>query len=338
LAGAPPRQRTPSLDIPEVVESRPGDADYLCVSAWSFLLVLLAGSVMAGVLVMGYLRDAKRRQALVSYCASMGWSYYAEDDSYTVRWNGTPFGVGDRRRATNVLTGSDRGVPFVALDYQYDAESTDSHGRRSRTTHRYSVVAVGLPTVLPRLEVTPEGLLRRAAAAVGLGSDIELESEDFNRHFVVHARQPKFASDVLTPRTMEALLAAPPLAWRIEMSDLVSWDSGRLEPVDVLARLATLHRVVDGIPSFVWHDNGMGQEPAAQVVPPPPPVVAAPVPDTPAPDPRGDSGAPTPPVVENGQNIQSGHGIENGHDYGTVLSPHQSGPAVPAPPSEGSSA
>jgi hypothetical protein len=320
------------------------------VSAWSFLLVLVAGSVMAGFLVLGYLRDAKRRQALVSYCASMGWSYDAEDDSYTVRWNGTPFDIGDRRRATNVVSGTDRGMPFVALDYQYDTESTDSHGRRNRTTHRYAVVALGLPTVLPRLEVTPEGLLQRAAAAVGLGSDIELESEDFNRRFVVHARQPKFASDVLTPRTMQALLSAPPLAWRIDRSDLVSWDSGRLEPVDVIARLATLHRVVDGIPSFVWHDNGVGEEPAAQVAAPPPPVspgpapvpvpvpvpviapVIAPVPAPPAPDPAAGSGAPGPQVVGAAGNQ------DNGPDYGTILTPHQSGPTVPAPPAEGSSA
>jgi Protein of unknown function (DUF3137) len=314
------------------------------VSGFSFLLVLVAAAVMGGVLLVGYLQDAKRRQALVSYCASMRWSYAAEDDSFTERWNGSPFGVGDRRRATNVVRGTDRGAAFVAPDYQYDTETTDSRGRRNRTTHHYAVVALGLPTVLPRLEVIPEGLLQRAAAAVGLGSDIELESEDFNRRYTVHARQPKFASDVLTPRTMEALLAAPPLAWRIEMADLVCWESGRLAPVDVLARLATLHHVVDGIPSFVWHDNGLGTEPAAEVVtevapaaaqvaPPVAPGTApvapsvapgtAPV-DTPTGPGLADTGAAAPA------------GVENGADTGTVFSPHAAPTTVPAPSSEGS--
>jgi hypothetical protein len=232
-----------------------------------FLFVLAAVALVA-YLVWNYLQESKRRQELQQFCASKGWQYAAEDDSFTMRWHGTPFAEGDRRRARNVLQGADRGVPFVAFDYQYDTETTDSKGNRQRQTHHFDVVALALPTVLPTLQVTPEGFLQRAAAAVGLGSDIDLESEDFNRRFTVHARQPKFASDVLTPRTMQALLADPPTAWRIEGSDLVSWRSGTMKPVDVLARLATLHHVVDGIPSFVWHDNGY--DPAPPPVPAPP--------------------------------------------------------------------
>ncbi len=232
-----------------------------------FVFVLLAAGAVA-FFVWNYLQDAKRRQALQQFCAAKGWQYTPEDDSFAVRWSGTPFGEGDRRRARNVVRGTDRGVPFVAFDYQYDTESTDSRGNTSRTTHRFDIVALALPTVLPTLQVTPEGFLQRAVSAVGLGSDIDLESEDFNRRFTVHARQPKFASDVLTPRTMQALLACPPTAWRIEMSDLVSWAGGTMSAVDVLARLSTLHHVVDGIPSFVWHDNGY--DPAPPAVPAPP--------------------------------------------------------------------
>ena len=234
---------------------------------YALVFVLCAGGVVA-LLVWRYLQDSRRRQALQQFCAASGWRYTAEDDSLTVRWNGTPFGQGDRRRARNVVTGTDRGVGFVAFDYQYDTESTGSRGSRQRTTHRFDVVALALPTVLPGLQVTPEGLLARAAEAVGLGGSIELESEDFNRRFTVHAHQPKFASDVLSPRTMQALLAGPPTAWRIDGSDLVSWASGAMLPVDVLARLSTLHHVLGGIPSFVWHDNGY--DPDTPAVPAPP--------------------------------------------------------------------
>ena len=155
------------------------------------------------------------------------------------------------------MRGTDHDVPFVAFDYQYDTETSDGRGHQVRTTHHFGVLSIPLPTALPPLQVTPEDAIERAAHAMGIGGGIDLESEDFNRRFTVHAHDPKFASDVLTPRTMEALLAAPPLAWRIEMADLVAWWDGALKPVELLASAATLRQVVSLIPSFVWHDNGV---------------------------------------------------------------------------------
>ena len=270
------------------------------MSGLSTLVFVLVALAAGAFFVWNYLQESKRRQALQQFCMAKGWQYTAEDDSFTVRWNGTPFGQGDRRRCRNVVRGTDRGVPFVAFDYQYDTESTDSRGNTQRTTHHFDVVALALPTVLPTLQVTPEGFLERAAEAVGLGGGIDLESEDFNRHFRVHARQPKFASDVLTPRTMEALLAGPPTAWRIEMSDLVSWGSGTMNPVDVLASLSTLHHVVDGIPSFVWHDNGYDpdqQVQSAAPAPSAPPAPASPAPAPPAPQAPQAQQAPVAPAA-----------------------------------------
>ena len=179
--------------------------------------------------------DELERKRVVQYCAAMGWRYTGEDDSFAYRWSQAPFGVGDRRRARNVVRGTDHDVPFVAFDYQYDTETSDGRGHQVRTTHHFGILSIPLPTALPPLQVTPEDVIQRAAHAIGIGGGIDLESEDFNRSFTVHAHDPKFASDVLTPRTMEALLAAPPLAWRIEMADLVAWWEGALKPVELMA-------------------------------------------------------------------------------------------------------
>lgn len=217
-------------------------------------LLFVAGVVVVAALAgYSYWQDAQRRQKLAGYASSNGWTFAAEDDSLTQRWRGTPFGEGSRQRARNVLGGTTRGRGFVAFDYQYDTQSGD---KGQRTTHHFFVTAVALPVWLPGLQVTPDNFLTRAAAAIGVGSGIELESEDFNRHFRVTANNAKFASDVLTPRTMAAMLAQDGLAWRIEGTDIVAWGSGRLEPVTLLARLVTLCGVVEGIPEFVWHDNG----------------------------------------------------------------------------------
>jgi hypothetical protein len=117
------------------------------------------------------------------------------------------------------------------------------------------VCALGLPVPVPDLSVAPESLLSRVGEAFGF-SDIHLESEDFNRRFRVHASDSKFAYDVLSPRTMELLLARPAERWRIEGDTILCWDNGRTEPVGMLDRLSLLSDVVDGIPDYVWRDRG----------------------------------------------------------------------------------
>jgi hypothetical protein len=61
--------------------------------------------------------------------------------------------------------------------------------------------------------------------------------------------------DVLSPRTMQYLLTAPAAAWRIEGNSMLRWDSGRLDPTDIIVATAVLDRVADGIPEFVWKDH-----------------------------------------------------------------------------------
>lgn len=200
-----------------------------------------------------YLANQKRKDLLFTWANNSGYQYVVEDDSMCGRWNGDPFGEGDHRRAQNVITGTAK-APFSAFDYTYQTHSSDGRGGRSTTNHHYCVTALQMPAYLPMLQVTPENALTRIGHTFGL-DDIDLESEDFNRKFRVHANDRKFASDCLTPQTMQALLARPAGCWRINGTDILMWTEGRMSPTSVLQDLATLQLVVDGIPSFVWKDH-----------------------------------------------------------------------------------
>ena len=200
-----------------------------------------------------YQANQKRKALLLTWATNSGYQYSVEDDSMCERWNGDPFGEGDHRRAQNVITGTAK-APFSAFDYSYQTHSSDGRGGRTTTTHHYTVTALQMPAYLPDLQVTPENLLTRIGHSLGL-DDIDLESEDFNRRFRVHASDRKFASDCLTPRTMQALLTRPEVCWRISGTDILTWGEGRISPSSVLEDLATLQLVVDGIPSFVWKDH-----------------------------------------------------------------------------------
>jgi hypothetical protein len=225
--------------------------------AWvhGFVLLLLLGlPIVAFIAYWNWKQDQKRRALLMQWATNSGFSFAPEDDSWCARWTGTPFGDGDHRRARNVVVGRTDQWPFAAFDYSYQTHSTDSKGNTTTTTHRYVVASLQLPTYLPQLQVTPESFFTRIGNALGL-DDIELESEDFNRAFRVHANDRKFASDVLSPRTMEALLRTPDISWRIEGSDIVSWREGRMSPATAMAMLAPMRTLIAGIPSFVWKDH-----------------------------------------------------------------------------------
>lgn len=219
------------------------------------VFVVLGLAIVCTLVYFKWRSEQKRRSLLVEWAAANQWTFAARDDSWCGRWQGDPFGNGSNRRARNVLTGQWKGHPFASFDYSYETHTSNGQGGQQTETHYYAVSCVTLPTYLPRLQVTPENLLSRLGNALGL-SDIELESEDFNRAFRVHANDPKFASDVLTARTMQMLLTRPRFSWRIEGSDILCWNQGEQHPAEVTARVATMLDVVAGIPSFVWHDNG----------------------------------------------------------------------------------
>jgi len=221
----------------------------------SWLVIFFVGSVVA--YLVNRRHSGKRLDEFERECRSRGWTYLASEDKLADRWLGTPFGHGGDRSATSVVLGKAWGRRFTAFDYSYET-STGTGTDRQSTTHWFAICVIGLPRALPGLEVAPEGAFSWFTEAIGVTTDVDLESEDFNRAFRVSAGNKKFASDVLTPRTMEYLLVATPRAWRIEGNELVSWRSGTVEPDDVVTTVELLDGVVKAIPSFVWKDYALG--------------------------------------------------------------------------------
>ncbi|HVE98596.1 MAG TPA: hypothetical protein VNA12_05390 [Mycobacteriales bacterium] len=219
------------------------------------VVLLLLGALGAGLLAwFQHRRAEQRRAALAAFAAANGWSFEPGDsEGIGGWWSDPPFGIGHSRRVTNVLRGVVDDRPMRTFDYRY--KITTSNGKTSTTrTYHFGVTALRLPAHLPNLEVGPENVLTRLGNALGL-DDVELESEDFNRSFRVRG-SARFAHDVLTPRTMEQLLRGCCTGWRVSGSDLIGWDEGRSDEVEILARIDTLRRVADGIPAFVWRDHG----------------------------------------------------------------------------------
>ncbi len=216
------------------------------------VLIVLAALAIAGLSAYW---NHRRGQALAAFAAAQGWSYVDEVPGFVNRWSGDPFGNGDHRRTSNAIRGLYDGLEMIAFEYSYQTHSTDSKGSRSTTTHRYSVVGLLTQTPLPGLGVSPEGGISRMFGRL-FNTDIQLESEEFNRAFTVTSDDRKFASAVLHPRTMEALLAYRDVDWDLRDGDFVSVDSGNLEATSIGRRCEAMLTVLRGIPDFVWADHG----------------------------------------------------------------------------------
>jgi hypothetical protein len=220
------------------------------------LLAVLGFAAVIALGVFAWRREQARRDALRSWAAGQGWTYVDRDDAWSSRYGGTPFGTGESRRATNVISGAWQGrSPFTAFDYRYQTSSTDSQGRRTTTNHPFGVTVLTLPAVLPRMELTPDGVFARIATAFG-GADLNVEHEGFNRAFRVRANDERVAHAMLHPRAVETLLAFPDLSMRVQDGVVLAWWNGRIDAESVVAHLTVLDRFTGQVPRFVWQDHG----------------------------------------------------------------------------------
>ena len=201
------------------------------------------------VAILGFVQARRRRSAMAEYAAARGWRFVEDEPLLVDRFTGSPFGEGSGRRAFNVVYGSHDGRDFVSFDYEYRVRSGGQNS--STTTYELSVLALSLGALMPDLTVDPEGVLDRFVGRLA-GSDIDLESEDFNRSFSVSCPDRKFASDVLHPRMMEFLLQHPQLGWRFQGDAMLTVSDGTRNIEDIDATLAVMDAITDLVPEFVW--------------------------------------------------------------------------------------
>lgn len=184
------------------------------------------------------------------------WQLIGRDDTLIAKYSLTTAGFG--HTTEKVIRGSNDGLPIEAFIHRWKTQRTetytDSDGRtRTRTVtenHSEIVTAIMMPFSFPMLSV---------GGGWG-GKKVRFESEEFNDRFTVRTDNPKFASDVIHPRTMEFLMAAQPPGFRIEGNGMrFSVDKHDTQLIGFCADFA--HEFFGRVPSFVWKN--------LQITPPP---------------------------------------------------------------------
>ena len=226
-----------------------------------FVLFVLGFLVVGGLVAYGsYLAAKKRREGMAQLAAARGWSYAEQDDSWVTRFDGPPFGIGFNQQALNVVRGEHDRRKFLAFDYWY---STREGSGKTRHTVRHvcSIIAITTTAVFPDLSVMPEHFVSRLIGRL-TNTDIEFESEQFNRAFTVTCDDRKFATDVLHPQMMELLLSTPDLGWSLRSGTLMVASEGEHGVARLDGVLVQIDTIIDQFPGFVWTQAGV-QDPGS---------------------------------------------------------------------------
>jgi hypothetical protein len=198
----------------------------------------------------------KRREAMNLFAVKHGLDFSIPDPFGIDRaYDFHLFSMGEGRGCENVLSGVWQGLPVQEADYWYYTESTDSKGHTSRSYSHFSVAVVQLEALVPGVRVERENLLTRLADHMGM-SDIEFESEEFNRRFNVKSKDPEFAFKLLDARMMEWLLGpAEGLCLEVGGGHALVYCK-RLPPTRVAELFYAAKGFVEHVPRLVWNEYG----------------------------------------------------------------------------------
>ncbi|MEL7483094.1 MAG: DUF3137 domain-containing protein [Planctomycetota bacterium] len=176
-------------------------------------ILIMTGFVAVAITMGVFAHKAakKRREALAALAGELGLSFLPDkdrdhDDRYA---NFEIFRRGHSRAAFNTMTGpipiNGSPHPVVMGDFTYKVTSGSGKNRRT-TTYRFSYAIVHLPLVgVPDLLIRPEHVFDKLSSMLGF-DDIDFESAEFSRKFLVKSNDKRFAYDVVTPAMMEFLL------------------------------------------------------------------------------------------------------------------------------------
>ncbi|MEM9445652.1 MAG: hypothetical protein AAGA18_09900 [Verrucomicrobiota bacterium] len=216
-----------------------------------FIIVLII-LIFAGIGVAGWYFEKKRREAIAALAHSLGLHFTHSKDRQLIHRLSylDKLKQGSNRYAYNVISGKLRGYEILAFDFHYETYSSDSKGRR-RTNHHYlSFVTTQLPRSFPELVIAPEGFFSKIIQAIGF-DDIDFESAEFSKKYVVRSKDRKFAYDFCHAQVIDFLLKQPVNHLEVEGDCLAISQNRRFKVEEVQERLDHLISLRELIPDYL---------------------------------------------------------------------------------------
>jgi hypothetical protein len=212
------------------------------------LMIFGMVALIAVVVVIGYILNKKRREAMAALAARLGLQFNPRkrrDLARRYRFL-DKLRRGSNRYAFNLLSGNYQGHDVMMFDYHYQVNS----GKNTHH-HYFSFFILGLPGSFPELVIDKEGFFSKVAQALGY-DDIDFESHEFSRKFRVRSPNKKFAYDVCNGQMIEYLLSNSDLSIEIEDNLLTISFCSRLSPEAIEPNLNRLITVRSLMPEYLF--------------------------------------------------------------------------------------
>ncbi|MGH2683822.1 MAG: hypothetical protein ACRDIX_11395 [Actinomycetota bacterium] len=223
-----------------------------------FQAVVFVGLLIGAGLSL-YLR-AQRRLDFVTFAANLGFRYSRSDPFGLPSLPFRLFTRGVGRRADNVAWGSWQGTPITVFDFAYyeEVRNPTNWWWKHRVSRRFSCAMVEVAdAAFPRLRVFPEGFLSRLADHVGF-SDIEMESEEFNRRYQVLASERRFAYELIDARMVRWFLALErPVSFEVVGKWILAYHE-RVRPRRLLPLIGSVAGFRERLPRVALSLYGIG--------------------------------------------------------------------------------
>lgn len=213
-----------------------------------YLLYIVLAVISITVLVLlkpGH--SDSRQKEMGALAARFGLRFNPERDERLPEQFGflSLLSTGDRRCACNAMRGNYNGQQLLAFDYECH------YGGKQHERTQTTVMLLFLPLPFPRLSVVRETPVMKLAKLAGV-SDIQFESAEFSRNFLVRSDNKKFAYDICHPAMMHYMLQNPDL--NIEIGGrILALGCGRLvNGPEFILNLTRLLQVRSLMPKYLF--------------------------------------------------------------------------------------
>jgi hypothetical protein len=173
----------------------------------SIAMFLVIAALVVAVAVISHRMEKQRRAVLAAFARSQGLEYQPErDGDFPEAQNHPWFNQGHARYTKHRIEGirDIRGERFVVKMGEFHW-TTGSGKHQQHHVEAYLLIRPTWPA-LPNLVIRPETFFDKIGDALGF-DDIDFESAEFSRKFMVKSTDKRFAYAVVHQRMMEFLMS-----------------------------------------------------------------------------------------------------------------------------------
>jgi len=215
-----------------------------------FIIVVIC---VVGAIIWGIYAGKKRRDAMTELARRLGLQFSSERNYQMAERYAflDKLRQGSNRYAYNIITGDYQGHGVTVFDYHYETESRDSKGNRDTDHHHFSFFILTLDKCFPELTIAKESFFSKIAQAIGF-DDIDFESHEFSKKFVVRSKDKKFAYDFCNAQMIDYLLGHPNINIEVDQNSLALGFDRCLTVEEIEPRLNQLIKLRSLMPDYLF--------------------------------------------------------------------------------------